>query len=585
LVSDRATVSLIDADSFQFSSGGEVFHCEVGVPEYTPPELQGQSLGGVTRSMNHDRFGLAVVVFQLLMMGRHPFSGTPRRGDMLPLSEAIRQGRYVYSEVRDAGFDQPPGTPAVSEVSPAIGSLFERAFGSRAQSDRPTANEWFAALDRFESELQRCKTNPMHLASPPIDECPWCEMEGIANVILFVPPSLHGATLTGQATRNSDLHLVVAELRKFSLPPRDKITPLIGAYVIEMNPATSSVGIPPYMSVALRTTVVLGAIVLTAGLPFLWFVWIPLAYFLYGVVEQGDNPGNALTEDTMQAGQEWLKALIGWQRKIGVDTFILRKEEANRLAVEWEGLTNRKQTELDRVHANRRTAQLLAYLDGFEIRRAKIKGIGPSRLAQLVSYGIETAADIDKQRLLSVPGFGEAVSQPLFDWKTSLEKRFVFDPRNTATDQAEITRINDKYIARSKSLEQSLRAAVEELTRLRGQITTEMSKRDPTVAAAFIRLQEKRMRLREAKLPVPVIRYDWPAAPVLRLSSPTTPSGSTNPSSSHPGAATATSASAGRVTCPRCGSAMQRRIARRGSRAGNSFWGCSRFPVCRGTRN
>jgi len=36
--------------------------------------------------------------------------------------------------------------------------------------------------------------------------------------------------------------------------------------------------------------------------------------------------------------------------------------------------------------------------------------------------------------------------------------------------------------------------------------------------------------------------------------------------------------------CPRCGSAMIRRIARSGSTAGQAFWGCSTFPVCRATR-
>lgn len=40
----------------------------------------------------------------------------------------------------------------------------------------------------------------------------------------------------------------------------------------------------------------------------------------------------------------------------------------------------------------------------------------------------------------------------------------------------------------------------------------------------------------------------------------------------------------GEPPCPQCGSAMARRTARRGSRAGEEFWGCSRFPRCRGTR-
>lgn len=38
-------------------------------------------------------------------------------------------------------------------------------------------------------------------------------------------------------------------------------------------------------------------------------------------------------------------------------------------------------------------------------------------------------------------------------------------------------------------------------------------------------------------------------------------------------------------TCPDCGSGMIRRIARRGSNAGGSFWGCSKYPACLGKRS
>jgi len=43
--------------------------------------------------------------------------------------------------------------------------------------------------------------------------------------------------------------------------------------------------------------------------------------------------------------------------------------------------------------------------------------------------------------------------------------------------------------------------------------------------------------------------------------------------------------SKGLPSCPRCGSPMTRRTARRGRQAGRGFWGCTRYPVCTGTRN
>lgn len=36
--------------------------------------------------------------------------------------------------------------------------------------------------------------------------------------------------------------------------------------------------------------------------------------------------------------------------------------------------------------------------------------------------------------------------------------------------------------------------------------------------------------------------------------------------------------------CPKCGSAMVKRVAKGGANVGQAFWGCSTFPKCRGTR-
>jgi restriction system protein len=35
--------------------------------------------------------------------------------------------------------------------------------------------------------------------------------------------------------------------------------------------------------------------------------------------------------------------------------------------------------------------------------------------------------------------------------------------------------------------------------------------------------------------------------------------------------------------CPKCGCTMLKRVSTKGNRAGQSFWGCSKFPNCRGT--
>ena len=80
-IAQDATVRMYDCDSFQITDGGRRWFCEVGVGTHQPPEMQGlASYRGVVRTPNHDNFGLAVFVFQLLYMGRHPFSGRPLGG-------------------------------------------------------------------------------------------------------------------------------------------------------------------------------------------------------------------------------------------------------------------------------------------------------------------------------------------------------------------------------------------------------------------------------------------------------------------------------------------------------------------------
>jgi restriction system protein len=50
------------------------------------------------------------------------------------------------------------------------------------------------------------------------------------------------------------------------------------------------------------------------------------------------------------------------------------------------------------------------------------------------------------------------------------------------------------------------------------------------------------------------------------------------------GSATSSALPGAKPFCPKCGSPMARRTARRGENKGESFWGCSQFPACRGIR-
>lgn len=182
LVTTNALITLVDTDSFQVpDSSGQTYRCPVGVPEYTPPELQGTRLDSINRTIHHDNFGLAVIIFQLLMEGFHPFTGTPRNPALSLPGEVylycIKQGIFPYRSNHQ--FNPPPRAPNFSAIHPKIQKLFLRCFvkGHLNPSLRPMAYEWIEALDKAEKVLIQCGKNHSHWYSNHTKRCQWCEQE------------------------------------------------------------------------------------------------------------------------------------------------------------------------------------------------------------------------------------------------------------------------------------------------------------------------------------------------------------------------------------------------------------------------
>jgi DNA-binding helix-hairpin-helix protein with protein kinase domain len=186
LVRQTATVAAVDCDSFQVGDGSR-FPCLVGTELFVPPELLGRSLGATRRTPNHDYFGLAVLIFHLLFMGRHPFAGRfLGRGDM-PIERAIAEYRFAYS--RDQARTRmapPPFTPPIDTVGAAVAQLFEQAFDPQsANGSRPVPESWIGALDALKASLLPCKSVAWHHHPSSTQGCPWCAIEGSARVKLF----------------------------------------------------------------------------------------------------------------------------------------------------------------------------------------------------------------------------------------------------------------------------------------------------------------------------------------------------------------------------------------------------------------
>ena len=101
-----------------------------------------------------------MVIFQLLFMGRHPFSGRYLGAGEMPLERAISEFRFAYGVDAEARkMRQPPGTLALDSMPSQFVGLFRRAFLS---TDRPRPREWIEPLDALAKALKKCESHNGH---------------------------------------------------------------------------------------------------------------------------------------------------------------------------------------------------------------------------------------------------------------------------------------------------------------------------------------------------------------------------------------------------------------------------------------
>jgi serine/threonine protein kinase len=174
-------VMFIDTDSFQIKNGTLTYRCKVGVPAFTAPELlaKGTSFDSLERTTHHDNFGLALLLFHLLFMGRHPFSGVSIDGSDHPLEDNIKSYRYAYaSDCQLRKVESPPLAVHPKLVSSdSLSNYFEHAFTEQgAALGRPDARTWHNCLQVQLQRLARCPSSHRHVYDDRLELCPWCKL-------------------------------------------------------------------------------------------------------------------------------------------------------------------------------------------------------------------------------------------------------------------------------------------------------------------------------------------------------------------------------------------------------------------------
>jgi DNA-binding helix-hairpin-helix protein with protein kinase domain len=494
LVGQDGRVTLIDCDSFQIEANGKLFTCDVGSPLFTPPELQGRPFRGLHRTADHDRFGMAVLLFQLLFFGRHPYAGVPldpkQTGD---LESAIAANRFAYGRNRRAlGVEQPPGTLPLTTIGSGMEGLFERAF-ARGATSRPDEREWLDQIQKLQSTLKPCPGSATHHYPAHLSNCPWCTLEAKTGTRLFgakLVSNLAGVAKISELWKTIEavpapLRLTEPVFTKLKLPKRTsaEFKKLRDRVLREVIALTTFVVIVAVFCAFHQTGP--GALI-GAGAGFL-------------LLRRTDHQARGkLAVAAAEAKREFEDTKAAWKKAASGEPFatiLSRSKEA-------KGVLDAIPTERAQRMAALRSVdkQREQYLDSFKIGgKEKISGIGPGRIATLTSFGIETAWDVQSYRIQTIPGFGPSTAAKLTAWRQSKEAQFRFNP-NHPIAAAEINAIEADLGARSAREFTVLQRAVPSLRNASTEAARILMETEPLLRDQFLAWKLAERRRRDASL-------------------------------------------------------------------------------------
>lgn len=211
VVDYRGFVTFLDCDTIAFTDGrsGEYFPCLLQTADYCAPErFRGEPATEAT-----DNFALAVLIYQLLTCGNHPFGGVPRDGEgEETIQDNIAAGSSYLITPEKVVVPRHLVEPRV--LPPALLDLARRAFGPGASDPaaRPRAVEWRNALHLERAQVRQCPDIPEHSYSSHLQDCPWCIRVAAGAQDLFRPQPSRPVTTPPEPVpvRSSHTRLLVA---------------------------------------------------------------------------------------------------------------------------------------------------------------------------------------------------------------------------------------------------------------------------------------------------------------------------------------------------------------------------------------
>jgi DNA-binding helix-hairpin-helix protein with protein kinase domain len=439
LVDKKMCVRMIDCDSFQIASNGRTFACPVGTPHFTPPELQSQKLREVIRTPNHDRFGLAVLIFHLLFVGRHPFAGRYRGVGDLSIEKAIAERRFAFSRNRSETLvDPPPASLLLDDLPPHIGALFEAAFRSPPEANaRPAPVDWVQALEGLMRARKVCQFDPIHVYPAQLTDCPWCRIEDAGGPAFFVPAS-GATTITADRLSAYEDQIIALDPVQFPELPSSRLA-LPTAPVLKTVKSLPKRQLPDWLSeamVASWITAFAGTFVYGANGAITLVVGTALSLLLAAalVFSKKARERRAMTDQYNDRLEKGLQALE--QHAQNIEGSYRRREDgfdrSNQDLQQEIHVFRHAEASLQDAIVSQRENQKADYLRQFAIRDhiRRIPNLTPSNLTMLEAYSVETANEVEQLRLYGIPSIEPEIQIELLQWRREVEAGFKFNPEH-----------------------------------------------------------------------------------------------------------------------------------------------------------
>lgn len=458
-VSTQALVWLIDCDSFQVRANGKPYLCEVGVAHYTPPELQGKPLRGLLRTENHDRFGLAVLIYQLLFVGRHPYAGVYCGAGDPSFEQLIAEFRFAQGPASHSwGMAPPPHTPTFADIPPDLGTLFRRAFERGSETGtRPRSTEWLSALQRLEQSIVECSADSGHKYWRGAKSCLWCRLAerggpeyyfGVAGgIAAFV---VDEAKLQEVKRRLSACDLVEFpyDQRRYAPARAPKAEPLPEGMSEHRNTAIVLAVMTGFCFLAMPLGLINGALCIAASLGSLIFgIWLAIHFSIspwHREYRRRKRSCHLAHEDLRDIEYKWHGKFDDYKREHSALNRRLEK-----LLSECRGLASEYQSDLQRIIANAEEASRVRHLRLHLIADADIPKIGATRKQILAVHNIFTAADVDQYAIRRIKGFGDVLTNNILAWKQGVLRLFKFNSA-TAVSPGEQRQVTLKFRTRQQ---------------------------------------------------------------------------------------------------------------------------------------